>query len=494
MDAKISVSHLTKDYGQGRGVFDVSFDIGEGECFGFLGPNGSGKTTTIRHILGFSAPQSGSVQINGIDCRRNAAKLMSRVGYVPGEIAFPESMTARGFLSYLAGLRGMPTMGRCEELSRRFELDLRERIRGMSLGARRKLAVVAAFMHDPAILVLDEPTSGLDPIMQDTFIRFVQEEKRRGKTILLSSHIFNEVAAICDRIAIIKAGRIAEEFDADALDGARAVIYQGSLLSAILTLPASELSRIEMRKCGGEPVVDIRHLTKDYGRGRGVFDISLQVAPGEVMGFVGTNGSGKTTTIRSLLGFINPTSGSARIFGRNSRESGADLMRRVSYIPGEIAFPRFSSALAFFQYQGNLLGVHDTAKRDELIERLRLDVRVNPRKMSKGMKQKTAIIAALMANKDVLLMDEPTTGLDPVMRDVFIELVREEKAKGRTILMSSHLFEEIEEVCDRVAVIHDGRIVTVLPVDALARLRGRAQDSNRDALEKRFKQIFRKED
>lgn len=213
----IKVENLTKDYGSGRGVFDVSFEVEKGEVFGFLGPNGAGKTTTIRHIMGFSRPQSGHTSVEGLDSWTHHYKIQKNVGYLPGEIALPEHLTGTQFIKMMAELRGMTDMTYTNSLIDRFELEAYGGLKRMSLGMKRKLAVVTAFMHDPAILVLDEPTSGLDPMMQDLFIQFIKEEKKRGKTILLSSHIFREVDATCDRISIIKDGRLVSTFIADDL-------------------------------------------------------------------------------------------------------------------------------------------------------------------------------------------------------------------------------------------------------------------------------------
>ncbi len=231
-DAVIVIDNLTKDYGHGRGAFDVTFTVEKGECFGFLGPNGAGKTTTIRHLMGFSKPQDGKCTINGLDCWEEAAGLKNVIGYLPGEIAFPAAMTGKEFLEMMKKMRGMTDDSYCSELLKRFELDPDIKMEEMSLGMRRKLAVVTAFMHDPEILILDEPTSGLDPIMQQTFIDYIVSEKTRGKTILLSSHIFHEVEAACDRIAVIKDGRIQSEFVADELKETNESIYQLSFDNA----------------------------------------------------------------------------------------------------------------------------------------------------------------------------------------------------------------------------------------------------------------------
>lgn len=221
----IEISHLTKDYGHGRGVFDISISVNKGNCYGFLGPNGAGKTTTIRHLIGFSRPQSGNTSICGRDSWQNAAELQNIVGYLPGEIALPKGVTGSEFLDMMAKMRHITNDNYCKKLLERFELDPDMDTKQMSLGVKRKLAIVTAFMHDPDILILDEPTSGLDPIMQQIFIDYIKEEKAREKTIFLSSHIFHEVDAACDRIAIIKDGRIVSEFAARQLKEESDKIY-----------------------------------------------------------------------------------------------------------------------------------------------------------------------------------------------------------------------------------------------------------------------------
>ena len=212
MEKIIVVDNLTQDYGHGRGVFDVSFVVHKGEVFGFLGPNGAGKSTTIRHIMGFSKPQQGEIRVYNMETFSNYYKILDKVGYLPGEIALPEGLTGWEFIKMMWSLRKVEKKERLEYLLDMFKLDPCGETKKMSLGDKRKLAIITAFMHDPELLILDEPTSGLYPVMQQTFIDFVKEEKKRGKTILLSSHMFNEVEATCDRIAIIKDGRIVSEF------------------------------------------------------------------------------------------------------------------------------------------------------------------------------------------------------------------------------------------------------------------------------------------
>ena len=225
----LSVSHLTKDYGSGRGVFDVSFDIRKGECFGYLGPNGAGKSTTIRHIMGFSKPDAGEIRVFDLESWSKYHKILKRVGYVPGEIALPYGLNGNQFLAIQKELFGDHDPERLKELMNRFELTeemLKIDTKKMSLGVKRKLAIVAAFMTDPDFLILDEPTSGLDQKMQQVFIDYIRMEKERGKTILLSSHIFSEVDAVCDRVAIIKDGKIVSSVTTSDLHNASFQTYR----------------------------------------------------------------------------------------------------------------------------------------------------------------------------------------------------------------------------------------------------------------------------
>ena len=207
--------------------------------------------------------------------------------------------------------------------------------------------------------------------------------------------------------------------------------------------------------------IDINGLTKDYGHGHGIFELTFSVEEGETFGFVGINGAGKTTTIRHLMGFLNSESGKAMIRGMDCWKESAKIKRLVGYIPGEIAFPNAETGEIFLKRQMEILGSDDMEYCRYICDKLQLDITASLKRMSKGMKQKTAIAAAFMKSPDILILDEPTTGLDPLMRDNFIELVKEQKALGHTIFMSSHIFEEIEVTCDRVALIKDGRLAAV---------------------------------
>lgn len=206
--ACIDVNGLTKDYGQGHGIFDMTFSVEEGETYGFVGINGAGKTTTIRHLMGFLSPESGRATIRGMDCWKEAAKIKRLVGYIPGEISFPDAETGEVFLKRQLEMQGSGDMEYCRYICDKLQLDATAPLKRMSKGMKQKTAIAAAFMKNPDILILDEPTTGLDPLMRDNFIDLVREQKALGHTIFMSSHIFEEIEMTCDRVAMIKNGKL----------------------------------------------------------------------------------------------------------------------------------------------------------------------------------------------------------------------------------------------------------------------------------------------
>jgi ABC-2 type transport system ATP-binding protein len=219
MTAVIELDQLTKRYGHARGIEDVSMTVERGEVFGFLGPNGAGKTTTIRTLLDLLHPTSGAARVFGLDSRRDALAIRARLGNLPGDFAYDPRLSGRELVAYLAELRGIRGLGRAAELAERFQADLDRPLGELSRGNRQKIGLVQAAFHDPELLVLDEPTSGLDPLMQEAFLAFVADERRRGRTVFLSSHELDEVERACDRVGIIREGRLVAVEDVAGITG-----------------------------------------------------------------------------------------------------------------------------------------------------------------------------------------------------------------------------------------------------------------------------------
>jgi ABC-type multidrug transport system ATPase subunit len=219
--AAIRTSSLTKDYSAGRGLFDLDLQVSPQEVFGYLGPNGSGKTTTIRLLMGMIRPTHGSAYVFGLDTIRDSAEVKRRVGYLPGDVPQFGSLRGSEIVAYLGGMRGGVDQRNVRALAERFDLDLSRRFRESSSGNKQKLAIVLAFMHQPDLLVLDEPTSGLDPLNQQEFYALLREVRDGGATIFLSSHVLSEVEHVCDRVGILRSGRLVRVAQLEELRGIR---------------------------------------------------------------------------------------------------------------------------------------------------------------------------------------------------------------------------------------------------------------------------------
>ena len=216
-----------------------------------------------------------------------------------------------------------------------------------------------------------------------------------------------------------------------------------------------------------KPVIEVSGLTKEYGAGRGVFDLNFALGKGEVFGFLGPNGAGKTTTIRQLMGFIRPQKGSARILEMDCFRDAKKIQAHVGYLPGELALPDDMTGEQFLRFMAGMKGVSDLTEARRLSDLFELDGKQRIRRMSKGTKQKLGILNAFVAKPEILILDEPTSGLDPLMQNRFLELVHESRERGATVFLSSHLFEEAERTCSRVAILRKGRIAAIEEMDSL---------------------------
>ncbi len=237
MNAVIETRKLTKRFGRARGIVDVDMQVEEGEVFGFIGPNGAGKSTTIRTLLSLIRKTSGEARIFGLDCERDSTRILADVGYLPSEVFYYDRMRAIDLLNYSASFYKKDCNQRIRELSEVLELDLNRKIEDMSLGNKKKVGIVQGLLHSPRLIILDEPTSGLDPLMQKTFFELIRQENKRGATVFFSSHILGEVQRICDRVAIIKEGRIVDTQSIAALQ--QTAVKRVTLIAKNPVMPAS---------------------------------------------------------------------------------------------------------------------------------------------------------------------------------------------------------------------------------------------------------------
>jgi ABC-2 type transport system ATP-binding protein len=211
LETIIQTTNLTKSYGKNRGIKDVNISVNKGDIFGFLGPNGAGKSTTIRTLLDFIRPTGGSATIFGLDCQKETVQIKKRIGYIPGDFGLYGNMTGWKYLEYFGKVRGEYNIESAKDLARRFEINPDRKMKEYSRGMRQKIAIIQAFMNNPELIIMDEPTNGLDPLVQQAFTDLVQERAAQGTTIFMSSHILSDVEKVCNRVAIIKDGRIVAE-------------------------------------------------------------------------------------------------------------------------------------------------------------------------------------------------------------------------------------------------------------------------------------------
>ncbi len=249
-DPVVRAVGLTKSYGRQRGIVDLDLEVAPGEVFGYLGPNGAGKTTTIRLLLDYIRPTRGSATVLGLDSHRGSRAIRRRVGYLPGELHLYDSLSGRELVAYFAALRGGVSAARVAELAERLVCDLGREIRTLSTGNRQKVGLIQAFMSDPELLILDEPTNGLDPLVQQTVHELVGEARAAGRTVLLSSHVLPEVERVCDRVGILREGRLVA-------------------IERIADLRARAMRRLEIEFCGDVP-------PEAFARLPGVRDVEVE--------------------------------------------------------------------------------------------------------------------------------------------------------------------------------------------------------------------------
>ena len=458
-------------YGQVQALEDVSFSVGKGEVFGLIGPDGAGKTTLYRILCTLLLPEAGTATVDGFDTVRQMREIRRRVGYMPGRFSLYQDLTVEENLQFFATLFGTTVEAGYDSIRAIYSQIERFRDRkagALSGGMKQKLALSCALVHSPSVLFLDEPTTGVDPVSRKEFWDMLGTLKERGITILASTPYLDEVRR-CERVAFLDHGRVRGI-------GAPEVILEQ--FRDIFNPPG-----IERRGAGcvaapqqstrPENVIEVEHLVKAFGSFHAVDDISFSVKRGEIFGFLGANGAGKTTAMHMLTGLNQPTSGTGTVAGYDIRTQHEQIKKHIGYMSQKFSLYEDLTVAENIRLFGGIYGMKDreiARKTDELLERLKFDDHKNDlvSSLPLGWKQKLAFSVSIFHEPGVVFLDEPTGGVDPATRRQFWELIYDAAARGITVFVTTHYMDEAE-YCDRISIMVDGKISAIGTPDELKR-------------------------
>ena len=471
----IRVDRLRRRFGARVALEDVSFEVAAGELFGVVGGDGAGKTTLLQALCAILDPSSGAVSLEGLDSVRDAVAITSRIGYVAQSYSLYEDLTVAENLAFFAAIRGArPGSPREADLLAFAGLEpFRERrAKDLSGGMQKKLAVCCSLLHGPSILVLDEPTLGVDPVSRRDLWRMLERYRGEGNTIVLATSYMDE-AARCDRIALLKDGRM--------ISCAPPAAYGNDLENAVVQLlqpnaVEGPVSRAAPRPADSAPVVAVQAVTRRFGSFVAVDDVTFSISRGEVFGLLGPNGCGKSTTIKMICGIYPPSEGHVEVAGVDVQGSARAAKARIGYMSQRFSlYPDLTVGenVDFFAEIYGLRGTHLTRRRNAVLAEAGLDGLDGQfvRSLSGALRQHLALGCALLHEPDVLILDEPTSGVDPAARRGFWRLIRTLADAGTAVLVTTHYLREAE-ACDRVAFMDRGALIAIDKPEALRRTAG----------------------
>ena len=455
MDA-IEVRHVSKTYGKVKALDDVSFSVGKGEVFGLIGPDGAGKTTLFRILCTLLLPDAGSTMVDGFDTVSQMKEIRRRVGYMPGRFSLYQDLTVQENLEFFATLFGTTVDEGYDSIKAIYSQIERFRDRkagALSGGMKQKLALSCALVHSPSVLFLDEPTTGVDPVSRKEFWEMLETLKERGITIVASTPYLDEVRR-CERVAFLDQGHLR------GIDTPDIILDR---FADIFNPPGIEHKNAEtVTQSQTESVIEVQHLVKAFGSFHAVDDISFSVRRGEIFGFLGANGAGKTTAMHMLTGLNQPTSGTGTVVGYDIRTQHEQIKKHIGYMSQKFSLYEDLTVAENIRLFAGIYGMKDkeiTRKTDELLERLQFSEHKNDlvSSLPLGWKQKLAFSVSIFHEPGVVFLDEPTGGVDPATRRQFWELIYDAAARGITIFVTTHYMDEAE-YCDRISIMVDGKI------------------------------------
>ena len=463
----IEVSNISKSYDKVKALDDVSFAVQEGEVFGLIGPDGAGKTSMYRILCSLLLPETGTASVDGLDVVRQMREVRCRVGYMPGKFSLYQDLTVEENLKFFATLFGTTVEEGYDSIKAIYGQIERFKDRkagALSGGMKQKLALSCALVHSPSVLFLDEPTTGVDPVSRKEFWEMLATLKERGITIVASTPYLDEVRC-CERVAFLDQGKIR------GIDTPDAILTE---FAEIFNPPPLAQTTPNLSYSGGEKdtnVIEVEHLVKAFGDFHAVDDISFTVKKGEIFGFLGANGAGKTTAMHMLTGLNQPTAGTGRVCGYDIRTEYEEIKRHIGYMSQKFSLYEDLTVAENIRLFAGIYGMNDkeiARKTDELLERLKFADHKHTlvKSLPLGWKQKLAFSVSIFHEPGVVFLDEPTGGVDPATRRQFWELIYDAAERGITVFVTTHYMDEAE-YCDRISIMVDGKIKAMGTPEAL---------------------------
>ena len=449
----IEVENVSKSYGAVKALDDVSFTVGKGEVFGLIGPDGAGKTSMFRILCSLLLPDSGTATVDGFDVVRQMREVRCRVGYMPGKFSLYQDLTIEENLTFFATLFGTTVEEGYDSIKAiysQIERFKNRRAGALSGGMKQKLALSCALVHQPSVLFLDEPTTGVDPVSRKELWEMLLMLKERGITIVVSTPYLDEVRC-CQRVAFLDQGKVR------GIDTPEAILER---FRDVFNPPGIEAVAVIQQQT--EPVIEVEHLVKAFGDFRAVDDISFTVKKGEIFGFLGANGAGKTTAMHMLTGLNQPTSGTGRVCGYDIRTEYEQIKRHIGYMSQRFSLYEDLTVAENIRLFAGIYGMKKEdikRKTDEVLRQLKFEEHKDDLvgSLPLGWKQKLAFSVSIFHEPGVVFLDEPTGGVDPATRRQFWELICDAARRGITVFVTTHYMDEAE-YCDRISIMVDGKI------------------------------------